>query len=154
MRVQINAPSQGRFNPTTNKRDFKFARDKAGQPTRQAFLVSILDSTGVAPAMLAFDTCDTRTGDEIPTTALRGAYEMWFDISDATKIVAKLDSLSSEQVLAFDFTPSFGPNYRGSHADGTGANEGLVYQTLTLSADRFQTRAFSVISAPSIQGLD
>lgn len=154
MRVQINAPSQGRFNSATNSRDFKFARDKAGSPTRQAFLVSILDSSGVDPKMLAFDTVDTRTAESIPATALRGAYEMWFDISDASKIVAKLDSLSGDSILAFDFTPSFGPTYRGSHADGSGANEGIVYQTLTIGTDRFQPRVFSVVNAPSIQGLD
>jgi hypothetical protein len=154
MRVQINAPSQGRYNEATKSRDFKYARDKAGQPTRQAFLVSVLDSVGVDPSMLAFDTFDTRTGQPIPSTALRGAYEMWFDIADANKIVAKLDSLSGNSILAFEFTASFGPTYRGAHADGSGANEGVVYQTITIGSDRFQPRKFSVMEAPGIEGLD
>jgi len=151
MKVQVTASSLGAS--VNGVRGSKYARDKAGQPTRQAFLVSVLDASGVNPALLAFDTVD-ENGVAIPSGAFRGAYEMWFDIEQAQKVVAKLASLTSEQVLFFEFTPNFGPTSRGKLAGGSGVNEGIVYQTITIGADRFQRRAFSVGSAPAIEGLD
>lgn len=152
MKVQITTPSLGGIQ-SDGTRGHKFARDKAGQPSRQAFLVSILDSAGVNPAALAFSTVDER-GVDIPAGAFRGAYEMWFDIADAQKIVAKLGKLTPNQVLFFEFTPTFGPSSRGKVAEGSGANEGILYQTITIGADRFQARKFSVGEAPGIEGLD
>ena len=152
MKVQITTASLGAIQ-SDGTRGGKFARDKAGQPSRQAFLVSILDSAGVTPAALAFSTVDER-GVDIPAGAFRGAYEMWFDIADARKIVAKLASLTPNQVLFFEFTPTFGPSSRGKVAEGSSANEGILYQTITIGADRFQARKFSVGEAPGIEGLD
>ena len=116
MKVQITTPSLGGIQ-SDGTRGHKFARDKAGQPSRQAFLVSVLDSAGVNPTALAFSTVDER-GVDIPAGAFRGAYEMWFDIADAQKIVAKLGKLTPNQVLFFQFTPTFGPSSRGKEPVG------------------------------------
>jgi hypothetical protein len=120
-----------------------------------AFLVSVVDTAGVDPALFTFGNT-LPSGQVVPDDKLRRGFEIWFSAEETPKINAKFDKVkASNGVLFFEFTPASGGNgVRVADIVQGIADPSLYYQTITLNADRYAPRIFSEGEAPAIQGLD
>jgi hypothetical protein len=119
-----------------------------------AFLVSVVDTAGVDPALFTFGN-SLPSGQVVPDDKLRRAFEIWFSAEETPKINAKFDKVkASNGVLFFEFTPSASNGVRVADIVQGIADPSLYYQTITLNADRYAPRIFSEGEAPAIQGLD
>jgi hypothetical protein len=120
-----------------------------------AYLVSIVDTAGVDPALFTFGNT-LPSGQVVPDEKLRRAFEIWFSEDETRKINAKFDAVKAEnKVLFFEFTPAGGGNgVRVAEIVQGIQDPSLYYQTITLNTDRYAPRVFSVGEAPQIQGLD
>jgi hypothetical protein len=157
MKVRFNSQSFGKDTTKDASGNTIRLQKKGVSKTGQvsyAFLVSLVDTAGIDPALLQF-TNTTPSGVVVAEAQLRRAFEIWFDQAEAEKINAKFASVqASSGVLFFEFTPSAANGIRVSDLTQGLQDPSLYYQTITLNADRYQDRIFSVGSAPAIQGLD
>lgn len=119
-----------------------------------AYLVSVVDNAGVDPALFNFNNV-LPSGVVVPDDKIRRAFEIWFSAEETEKINVKFDKVkASNSILFFEFTPASSNGVRISELVQGVSDPSLYYQTITLSADRYAPRVFSVGEAPQIQGLD
>ena len=157
MKVRFNSQSFGKDTTKDASGNTIRLQKKGVSKTGQvsyAFLVSVIDTAGIDPALLQF-TNTTPSGLVVAEAQVRRAFEIWFSAEETAKINAKFASTqASKSLLFFEFTPSAANGIRVSDIVQGIADPSLYYQTITLNADRYAPRIFSEGEAPSIQGLD
>ena len=117
------------------------------------FLVSLVDTkTEMGECVMPSFANTNEFGEKLKN--FNGSYEMWFPAEVAEKLIARITEESKQgTMLCFEFVPSM-IRLEGVPVQGKGDNAHKLYQTISISDDRYaEPRRMFSKPQPSIAGL-
>ena len=127
---------------------------KVAKDTKKVcFLVSLVDAkTEMGDCTMPSFMNTNEFGEKLKN--FNGSYEMWFPAEVAEKLITRITEESQQgTMLCFEFVPSM-IRLEGVPVSGKGDNAHKLYQTISISDDRYaEPRRMFSKPQPSIAGL-